>query len=83
MWENDLEMKEMKEKMKELIGLLHQSEIKRKEAEKELKIREQTAAIALATSDSVGLSHILLYSWPIILAVKFPSPFHGMLRWGC
>lgn len=73
MWENELEIKEMKEQMKELVGLLQQSEIKRKEAEKELKFQEQTAAIALATSDSVGFSHILLYSWPIILAVQIPS----------
>nr|GMD93830.1 kinesin-like protein KIN-4A isoform X1 [Ipomoea batatas] len=57
MWENELEIKEMKEQMKELVGLLQQSEIKRKEAEKELKFREQTAAIALATSDSGNSNH--------------------------
>ncbi|XP_019174757.1 PREDICTED: kinesin-like protein KIN-4A isoform X2 [Ipomoea nil] len=57
MWENELEIKEMKMQMKELVGLLQQSEIKRKEAEKELKVREQTAAIALATSDSGNSNH--------------------------
>ncbi|XP_019156476.1 PREDICTED: kinesin-like protein KIN-4A [Ipomoea nil] len=37
MWEKELEIKEMKEQMKQLIGVLQQSEIKRKEIEKELK----------------------------------------------
>ncbi|XP_022034151.1 kinesin-like protein KIN-4A isoform X2 [Helianthus annuus] len=51
--EKDLEMKEMEE---EFVGLLRQSELKRKEAEKELKVREQTIAVALASSPS-GNSH--------------------------
>ncbi|KAI3684685.1 hypothetical protein L6452_33910 [Arctium lappa] len=55
-WEKDLEMKEMEEQLKELVGLLRQSELRRKEVEKELKIREQTVAIALASSAS-GNSH--------------------------
>lgn len=45
----------MKEQLKELVGLLRQSEIRRKEVEKELKLREQAVAIALATSASVRL----------------------------
>ncbi|KAJ0595968.1 putative plus-end-directed kinesin ATPase [Helianthus annuus] len=48
--EKDLEMKEMEE---EFVGLLRQSELKRKEVEKELKVREQAA---LASSPS-GNSH--------------------------
>lgn len=51
-WEKDLEMKEMEEQLKELLGLLRQSELRRKEVEKELKVREQTVAIALASSPS-------------------------------
>lgn len=44
----------MEEQMQELVGLLKQSELRRKEAEKELKVREQqTVAIALASSASV------------------------------
>ncbi|KAI3737142.1 hypothetical protein L2E82_27137 [Cichorium intybus] len=47
LWEKDLEIKEMEEQLKELVGLLRQSEFKRKEVEKEL-----TVAIALASSPS-------------------------------
>ncbi|CAI9267078.1 unnamed protein product [Lactuca saligna] len=46
-WEKDLEIKEMEEQLKELVGLLRQSEFRRKEAEKELAV-----AIALASSAS-------------------------------
>ncbi|XP_071686695.1 kinesin-like protein KIN-4A [Rutidosis leptorrhynchoides] len=55
-WEKDLEMKEMEEQLKELVGLLRQSELKRKEVEKELKLRDETAATALSSSQS-GNSH--------------------------
>ncbi|XVE94947.1 hypothetical protein REPUB_Repub02eG0053800 [Reevesia pubescens] len=50
LWEKDVEIKEMKEQLKELVGLLRQSELRRKEVENELKLREQAVAIALATS---------------------------------
>lgn len=47
-------MKEMDEQLQELVGLLRQSELRRKEAEKELKLREhQTVATALPSSASV------------------------------
>ncbi|XP_020234162.1 kinesin-like protein KIN-4A isoform X2 [Cajanus cajan] len=52
LWEKDTEIKEMKDQIKELVGLLRQSEIKRKEAEKELKVREQAVATTLATPTS-------------------------------
>lgn len=45
----------MKEQLKELVGLLRQSEVRRKEVEEELKLREQAVAITLATSASVRL----------------------------
>ncbi|XWS25578.1 hypothetical protein CRYUN_Cryun27aG0080200 [Craigia yunnanensis] len=54
LWEKDMEIKEMKEQLKELIGLLRQSELRRKEVENELKLREQVIAIALATSATVS-----------------------------
>ncbi|KAI3758897.1 hypothetical protein L6452_06470 [Arctium lappa] len=58
-WEKDLEMKEMEEQLQELVGLLRQSELRRKEAEKELKVREQTVAIALASGNSQNsLKHL-------------------------
>lgn len=53
LWEKELEIKEMKDQLKELVGLLRQSELRRKEVEKELKLREQAVAIALATQASV------------------------------
>ncbi|KAE8674765.1 Kinesin-like protein FRA1 [Hibiscus syriacus] len=46
----DMEIKEMKEQLKELVGLLRQSELRRKEVENELKLREQADAVALATA---------------------------------
>ncbi|XP_059634210.1 kinesin-like protein KIN-4A isoform X2 [Cornus florida] len=54
LWEKEIEVKEIKEQLKELVGLLRQSEARRKEVEKELKVREQAVAIALATSASGG-----------------------------
>lgn len=54
MWEKEIEIKEMKEQIKELVGLLRQSEVRRKEVEKDLKIcKDQAASIALATPPPV------------------------------
>ncbi|KAE8657076.1 Kinesin-like protein FRA1 [Hibiscus syriacus] len=50
LWEKDVEIKEMKEQLKELVGLLQQSELRRKEVENELNLREQTNSVALATA---------------------------------
>ncbi|KAL2894618.1 Kinesin-like protein KIN-4A [Bienertia sinuspersici] len=52
LYDKETEMKEMKEHLKELVGLLRQSEARRKEVEKELKLREQAVSVALATSAS-------------------------------
>ncbi|KHN45180.1 Chromosome-associated kinesin KIF4 [Glycine soja] len=52
LWENDMEIREMKDQVKELVGLLRQSEMKRKEVEKELKVREQAVGTTLATPPS-------------------------------
>ncbi|GFP83474.1 chromosome-associated kinesin kif4 [Phtheirospermum japonicum] len=55
LWEKEMEIKEMKEQMKELVGLLRQSELRRKEIEKEMKYRDQAAAsIAPATPPLVN-----------------------------
>ncbi|XP_052188411.1 kinesin-like protein KIN-4A isoform X1 [Diospyros lotus] len=54
LWEKEIEITEMKEQLKELVGLLRQSESRRREVEKELKLREQAVAIALANSASVN-----------------------------
>ena len=53
MWEREIDNKEMEDQLKELVGLLRQSETRRKEVERDLKIREQDLAIALASSASV------------------------------
>ncbi|KAF8105696.1 hypothetical protein N665_0157s0260 [Sinapis alba] len=50
LWEKDVEIKEMKDQFKEIVGLLRQSELRRKEAEKELKLGEQAHATSLASS---------------------------------
>ncbi|VFQ62323.1 unnamed protein product [Cuscuta campestris] len=52
LWEKEVETKDMKEQMKELIGVLQESEIRRVEIEKQLKLRDQAVAVALATSAS-------------------------------
>lgn len=62
MWEKETEIKEMKEQMKELVGLLRQSEVRRKEIEKEVKLREQTVATALATPPSVRLLFVYVFA---------------------
>ncbi|KAJ0085899.1 hypothetical protein Patl1_08905 [Pistacia atlantica] len=62
LWEKEVEFKEMKEQLKELVGLLRQSEVRRKEVEKELKLREQAVAIALATSASENTHNSLKHS---------------------
>ncbi|XXG56208.1 hypothetical protein AAC387_Pa03g3688 [Persea americana] len=54
--DKEIEIKEHKEQLNELVGLLRQSEARRKEIEKQQKLREQAVAIALATSAS-GNSH--------------------------
>ena len=48
-----MEIREMKDQIKELVGLLRQSEMKRKEVEKELKVREHAVETTLATPPSV------------------------------
>ncbi|GAA0141445.1 microtubule binding motor protein [Lithospermum erythrorhizon] len=50
LWDKELEIKEMDDQLKELVNVLRQSEIKRKAAEKELKMREQALAVSLATA---------------------------------
>lgn len=62
-----METKEMKEQVKELVGLLRQSELRRKEVEKEIKLRDQAGAIALATSASVRLLFMPIFCFDAIV----------------
>ncbi|KAL6572361.1 Kinesin-like protein KIN-4A [Orobanche minor] len=52
LWEKEIEIKELKEQMKELVSLLRQSEVRRKEIERDIKSREQAVAAGLATPPS-------------------------------
>ncbi|KAG2301401.1 hypothetical protein Bca52824_030052 [Brassica carinata] len=58
LWEKDVEIKEMKDQFKEIVGLLRQSELRRKETEKELKLREQSLATSLDSSPLVRSCHL-------------------------
>lgn len=55
LWEMELEMKEMKFKLTELVTELQQIEAQRKETLKEQKLKDQAVAIALAISSLVSL----------------------------
>lgn len=46
-WEKDMEIKELKEQLNELVLLLKQSETQRKDLIRDQKMREQAVAIAL------------------------------------
>lgn len=58
MWEKNIEIKDIKDQLNELVTLLRKSEAQRKELVREQKSREQAVAIALGTSPPVSsLSH--------------------------
>ncbi|XP_061949896.1 kinesin-like protein KIN-4A isoform X2 [Populus nigra] len=52
LWEKNMEIKETKDELNDLLILLRQSEIQRKDLLKEQKMREQAIAIAFASSAS-------------------------------
>ncbi|XP_077224902.1 kinesin-like protein KIN-4A isoform X2 [Tasmannia lanceolata] len=60
--ENEIEVKELKEQVNELVGLLRHSEARRKEIEKQQKLREQVVGIALTTSASVNSNGSMKHS---------------------
>ncbi|XP_073003088.1 kinesin-like protein KIN-4A isoform X1 [Typha latifolia] len=60
--EDEIEIKEMKEQMNELVGILRHSEARRREIEKQLKLREQAISVALATSSPVSFCKLMLNS---------------------
>lgn len=49
LWEKNMELKDLKEQLKELVALLQQSEAQREELVREQKIKEQAVAIRLNT----------------------------------
>ncbi|GAB2293800.1 Kinesin-like protein KIN-4A [Dionaea muscipula] len=52
LYDQQAEVKDLKEQLGELVGLLRQSEARRKEVEKELQLREQQTAAALVSPAS-------------------------------
>ncbi|KAL5556945.1 hypothetical protein UlMin_039181 [Ulmus minor] len=52
LWEKDMEIKDMKDQVNELVTLLRKSEAQKKELVREQKATEQAVAIALGKSDS-------------------------------
>lgn len=54
MREKEIDIKELKEQLNELVSLLRLSEARRKEMEKQKMFEEQAVATALATSHSVS-----------------------------
>ncbi|XP_044510092.1 kinesin-like protein KIN-4A isoform X2 [Mangifera indica] len=83
LWEKEVETKEMKEQLKELVGLLRQSEVRRKEVEKELKLREQAVAIALASSASGNTHYSLKHSADVVSGPTSPvsAPAQKQLKY--
>ncbi|BAT83566.1 hypothetical protein VIGAN_04073200 [Vigna angularis var. angularis] len=84
LWEKDMEIREMKDQIKELVGLLRQSEMKRKEVDKELKVREQANGSTLATPPSHSKARPLLQlppDWhrPNFLLPAFLQGMHNHL----
>lgn len=65
-----MEIKETKDELNDLLILLRQSEIQRKELLKEQKMREQAVAIAFASSPSVRMptQHFIVF---IIIRATF------------
>ncbi|KAA8531670.1 hypothetical protein F0562_006613 [Nyssa sinensis] len=77
-WEKEVEIKEMKGKLDELVNLLRQSEAQRKEIVKEQKLREQAVAIALAAlalgKSSSSLKHFVDETDGSSSPVSLPAP---------
>lgn len=60
--DTEIEMKEMKEQLNELVGILQLSEARRKELEKQQKLREQTVSMAIATTPLCNANGSLKHS---------------------
>ncbi|XP_042447163.1 kinesin-like protein KIN-4A isoform X1 [Zingiber officinale] len=60
--EKEIDIKELKEQLNELVSLLRLSEARRKEMEKQQKMREQAVAVPLTTSPSANSNGSLKHS---------------------
>ncbi|KAG0461578.1 hypothetical protein HPP92_021510 [Vanilla planifolia] len=60
--DKEIQLRDLKEQVNELVGILRLSEARRKEMEKQQKLREQTAAIEMATTPSANTNVSLKHS---------------------
>ncbi|OAY70677.1 Kinesin-like protein BC2, partial [Ananas comosus] len=60
--EREIEMKELKEQLNELVGILRHSEARRREVEKQLKLKEQALTSALAASSQANSNGSMKHS---------------------
>ncbi|XP_047157412.1 kinesin-like protein KIN-4A isoform X1 [Vigna umbellata] len=87
--EKNMELKDLKEQLNELVALLQQSEAQRKELVKEEKIREQAVAITLNTSaleNSRSLKHLADEMSDPLSPMSLPAPKQlkftpGVVNW--
>ncbi|TKY55686.1 Kinesin protein FRA1 [Spatholobus suberectus] len=89
LWEKNMELKDLKEQLNELVALLQQSEAQRKELVKEQKIREQALAITLNTpalENSRSLKHLADEMSGPLSPMSLPAPKQlkftpGVVNW--
>ncbi|XP_058765816.1 kinesin-like protein KIN-4A [Vicia villosa] len=77
LWEKNIELKDLKEQLNELVTLLQQSEAQRKELEKEKAIGEQAVAITLHTppsENSRSLKHLADEMSGPLSPMSLPAP---------
>ncbi|ESW27894.1 hypothetical protein PHAVU_003G241500 [Phaseolus vulgaris] len=87
--EKNMELKDLKEQLNELVALLQQSEAQRKELAKEEKIREQAVAITLNTpalENSRSLKHLADEMSGPLSPMSLPAPKQlkftpGVVNW--
>ncbi|WJX95166.1 Kinesin-like protein KIN-4A [Trifolium repens] len=77
LWEKNMELKDLKEQLNELVTLLKQSEAQRKELVKEIAISEQAVAITLntpASESSRSLKHLADEMSGPLSPMSLPAP---------
>ncbi|KAL2646782.1 hypothetical protein AAZV13_05G076400 [Glycine max] len=90
LWEKNMELKDLKEQLKELVALLQQSEAQREELVREQKIKEQAVAIRLNTpalqENSRSLKHLADEMSGPLSPMSLPAPKQlkftpGVVNW--
>ncbi|KAK7386413.1 hypothetical protein VNO78_26631 [Psophocarpus tetragonolobus] len=87
LWEKNMELKDLKEQLNELVTLLQHSEVQRKELVKEQKIREQAVSLTLNTPEnSRSLKHLADEMSGPLSPMSLPAPKQlkftpGVVNW--